>query len=70
MSQNIRHYLALRRFIEGMNHSQAKLDLRRQIASLIETILKKVFHLEAVTLIEDEEQTPKITVIRRDKTNF
>ena len=70
MSQDISHYLALRFFVEEMNHKKARLGLRRQIAKIIEIILKKVFHLEDVTLIEDEEQTPKITVLRRDKKNF
>ena len=34
----------------------------------IETVLERALHLEAVTRIEEEEQTPKIAVIRRDET--
>ena len=34
----------------------------------IETDLEKALHLEAVTRIEEEEQTPKVAVIRRDET--
>ena len=34
----------------------------------IETVLERALHLEAVTRKEEEEQTPKVAVIRRDET--
>ena len=34
----------------------------------IETVLDLELHLESVTRIEKEEQTPKVAVIRRDET--
>ena len=48
-----------------------KLDLRKQIGDKdmkIETVLKRALHLEAVARIEEEEQTPKVAVIRQDET--
>ena len=53
------------------DHSQVRLDLRKQIGDKdmkIETVLERALHLEAVTRIEEEEQTPKVAVIRRDET--
>ena len=51
-----------------------RLDLRKQIGGKdmkIETVLEQALHLEAVPRIEDEGQTPKAEVIRRDETkNF
>ena len=70
-SQDIRNHLVLRRFREGINHSQVRLDLRKQIGDKdmkIETVLERAMHLKAVTRIEEEEQTPKVAVIRRDET--
>ena len=34
----------------------------------IETVLKRSLHLEAITRLEEEVQTPKIALIRRDET--
>ena len=34
----------------------------------IETVLERALHLEAVLSTEEEEQTPKIALIRRDET--
>ena len=48
-----------------------KLYLRKQIGDKdmkSETVLERALHLEAVTRIEEEEQTPKVAVIRRDET--
>ena len=48
-----------------------RLDLRKQIGDKdmkIETVLERTLHLEAVTRIEEEEQTPKVAVIRRNET--
>ena len=70
-SLDIRDHLVLRGFLEGINHSQVRLDLTQQIGDKdmkIETVLERALHLEAVTRIEEEEQTPKVAVIRRDET--
>ena len=70
-SQDIRDHLVLRGFLEGINHSQVTLDLKKQIGDKdmkIETVLERALHLEAVTRIEEEVQTPKVAVIRRDET--
>ena len=70
-SQDIRDHLFLRGFLEGINQSQVRLDLKKQIGDKvkkIETVLERALHLEAVTRIEEEEQTPKVAVIRRDET--
>ena len=48
-----------------------RLDLRKQIGDKdikIETVLEQALHLEAVTRTEEEEQTPKAAVFRRDET--
>ena len=50
-----------------------RLDLRKQIGDKdmkIETVLEEALHMQAVTRIEEEEQTPKIAVIRRDETKI
>ena len=70
-SHDIRDHLVLRGFLERINHSQVRLDLRKQIGDKdiqIETILEPALHLEAVTRIEEEEQTLEVAVIRRDET--
>ena len=69
-SQDIRDHLVLGGFLEGINPSQVRLDLRKQIGDKykkIETVLERALHLEAVTGIEEEEETPKVAVIRRDE---
>ena len=70
-SKDIRDHLLLREFLERINHSQAMSDLRMQIGDKnmkIETVLERSLHLETVRRIEEEEQTPKFAVIRRDET--
>ena len=70
-SQDIREHLVLRGFLEGINHSKVRLDLGKQIGDKdmkIETALERALHLEAVTRIEEGEQTPKVAIIRRDET--
>ena len=62
-SQDIRDHLVLRGFLYGINHSQVRLDLRKQTGDKdmkIETVLERALHLEAVTRMEEEKQTPKL----------
>ena len=61
--EDIRDHLVRRGFLEGINHSQVRLDLRKQIGDKdmkTETVLEQALHLEAVTRIEEKEQTPKL----------
>ena len=54
-SQDIRDHLVLRGFLEGINHSKVRLDLRKRIGDKdrkIETVLEQALHIEAVTRIE------------------
>ena len=70
-SQDIRDHLVLRGFLERINHSQVRLDLRKEIGDKdmkIETALERALHLEAVTRIKEEEQTLEVAGIRRDET--
>ena len=58
-------------FLDGITQGQVKLDLRMQMGDEdmeSETVLEKALHLEAVTRIEEEEQTTKIAVFRQDLT--
>ena len=67
-SQDIRDDLVLRGFLEGINHIQVMLDLRKQISDKdmkIATVLERALHLEVATRIEEEEQTTKVAIIRR-----
>ena len=53
-SQDLRDHLVLRGFLEGINHSQVMLDLRKQIGDndmKVETVLERALRLEAVTRI-------------------
>ena len=57
-SRDIRDHLVPRGFLEGINHSEVRLDLRKQIGykdMKIETVLEQALHLETVTRIEEEE---------------
>ena len=69
-SQDIRDHLVLRGFLEKINHSQLRLDLRKQIGDKdvkSETILEQVLHLEALTRIEKAKQIQRVAAIRRDE---
>ena len=70
-SQDIRDHLVLRELLDKIKHIQARLDHRKQIIDKdmqIEAILGPELHLEAVTRIEEDEQRPKIAVVRRAET--
>ena len=67
--QNVTDHLVLRGFRKKINHSQVRLDLRKQIGdneTKIKTIMERALHLETVTAIEEEEETPKFKAIRHD----
>ena len=70
-SQDIRDHLVLRGLLARINLIRVRLDLRKQIGDkdmTIKTVLERALHLEAVTRIEEEEQTPNVEFIRREET--
>ena len=72
-SQDIRDHLVLRGFMEGIRHSQARSDLRKQIGDMdvnIETVLERALHREDVTRIEEEEQTTELQLLNGTKRNI
>ena len=71
-SQDIRDHSVLRDFLEGIHHSQVRLDLRKTLEDKYMTVdkaLERALHLEAVTRVEEEEQVPQIAAIRQDDSN-
>ena len=54
----------------GLNvDSETWQQLLRNLDSVtLETILEQALHLEAVTGVDEEEQTPKVRVIKPDET--
>ena len=72
-SQDIRDHLVLRGFLRGNNNSQARSDLSKQIGDndlIIETVLKRALHREAVTKIDEDEQTPRAALLNGMKRNI
>ena len=68
--QDIRDHLVMRVFLERNNHSQVRLDARKQIGDKdlkIKTLLERAWHLDAATRIKEEEQTANVANIRRDE---
>ena len=71
-SQDIRDHLVLRGFLEGIHHSQVRLDLRKKLEDkdmTVDKALERALYLEAVTRIEEEEQVPQSAAIRQDDSN-
>ena len=61
----------LRGLPERINYTQIRLDLRNQIGQkdmTIGRVFEQALQLEDVTRIEEEEQTPKVAIIRMDET--
>ena len=61
--QDIRFHLVLRGYLEKINHSQVRVDLKKQFGDkdiIFETVLEQALDLEAVTRIEEDEQTPQL----------
>ena len=68
-SQDIRDYLVVRGFLEGIHPSQVELDLRKTLEDkdmTVDKALERALQLEAVTRIEEEEQVPQIAAIGQD----
>ena len=65
-SQDIRDHLVLRVFLQGIHHSLGKLELRKTFGDKdmnIANALERALHLEAVTRIDKEENTPRLLTL-------
>ena len=57
-SQDIRGHLVLRGFLDGIHHSQVRLELRKTTGDKNKSIanaLERDLHLEAIIRIEEED---------------
>ena len=67
-SQDFRDHVVLRGFLEGIDHSQVRLDLRKSLEDkdmTVDKALERALHLEAVTR-KEEEKVPQIVAIRQN----
>ena len=70
-SNEIREHLILRGFLEGIEKSQVRLDLRKNLGNADMTIdkaLESALHSEAVTRIEENNDGPGFLPSSRMKT--
>ena len=66
-SSEIREHLILRGFIEGIEKSQVKIDLRMNLGDAdrsLDEALERILHIEAVTSIEEEDNEPRVSAIQ------
>ena len=71
-SEEVREHLVVRGFLEGINNTQVRLDLRKTLQDdemEIQTVLEKALHLEAVTRIEEEEKEYRVSSIIPDSAS-
>ena len=69
-SNEIREHLILRRFLEGIENSQVRLDLRKNLGDADMTLdkaLERALHIEAVTRIEEEYNEPRVSAIQSNE---
>ena len=69
-SNEIREHLILRGFFEGIENSQVRLDLRKNLGDADMTLdkaLERALHIEAVTRIEEEDNEPRVSVIQSNE---
>ena len=69
-STEIREHLILRGFIEGIENSQLRIDLRIKLGEADVTLnraLESPLHIEAVTRIEDEDNELRVSAIQSKK---
>ena len=70
-SNEIRDHLAVRGFLEGIQNSPVRLDLRERLVDAeltIEQALEKALYLEAITRLEEEEKEQRVAVLQPDNT--
>ena len=66
----IRENLILRGFLEGIEKSQVRLDLRKNLGDADMTLnkaLERALHIEAVTRIEEEDNKPQFSAIQSNE---
>ena len=69
-SNEIREHLILRGFLEGIENSQVRLDLRKNLGDAgmnLDKVLERALHIEAVTTIEEEDNQPRISAIQSNE---
>ena len=69
-SNEIREHLILRGFLEGIENSQVRLDLRKFLGDADMTLdkaLERARHIEAVTRIEEEDNEPRLSAIQSNE---
>ena len=69
-SNEIREHLILRGFLEGIENSQVRLDLRKNLVDADMTsdkALERALHIEAVTRIEEENNEPRVSAIQSNE---
>ena len=69
-SNEIREHLILRGFLEGIENSQVRLDLRKNLGDADMTLdkaLERALHNEAVTRIEEEDNEPRVSAIQSNE---
>ena len=62
--------LILRGFLEGIENSQVRLDLRKNFGDADMTLdkaLERALHIEAVTGIEEEDNEPRVSAIQSNE---
>ena len=70
-STEIREHLVLRGFLEGIQSTQVRLDLRKTLSDAemnVDKALERALHLEAVTRIEEEDREPRVSAVQPDLT--
>ena len=66
-STEIREHLIFRGFLEGIENSQVRLDLRKNLGEADMTLdrdLERALHIEAVARIEEEDKEPRVSAIQ------
>ena len=69
-SHEIIEHLILRGFLEGIENSQVRLDLRKNLGDADMTLdkaLERALHIEAVTRIEEEDNEPRVSAIQSNE---
>ena len=69
-SNEIREHFILRGFLEGVENSQVRLDLRKNLGDAemnLDKALERALHIEAVTRIEEEDNEPRVSAIQSNE---
>ena len=69
-SNEITEHLILRGFLEGIENSQVRLDLRQNLGDVYMTLdkaLERALHIEAVTRIQEQDIEPRVFAIQSNE---